>query len=207
MRSATGPVQLPETVERSRALIALPRKPLKPEIDPYQQGDLDSLCGLYAIVNAIRLLHNDLDDDAALALFRKLAKTLGRTLPNAVAPLYAGISLTLLEELLITARQEAERHYGIIVTIEPLVLRRRRPSLGEVWEALRDQLDGSRVAIVMLTGLKDHWTVAYNVSDTTIRLFDSGDRHTLHRTRCTLQTTRTRFRLHLKSLLLINCER
>ena len=39
---------------------------------PYRQGDLDGLCGVYSAVNAVRALCPEVDDDAAGCIFEAL---------------------------------------------------------------------------------------------------------------------------------------
>ena len=41
---------------------------------PYRQGQLDGLCGIYALVNALRLLCPRLDEEACEAVFCALIK-------------------------------------------------------------------------------------------------------------------------------------
>jgi hypothetical protein len=41
-------------------------------IAPYRQGQLDGLCGLYAIINAIRLATHDRTDEFGHGLWREL---------------------------------------------------------------------------------------------------------------------------------------
>jgi hypothetical protein len=200
---ALGSEFLVNEVDTSRSLIATTRTPPRPAIEPFQQGDLDGLCGVYAIINALRLLHPSLDRDAAHALFRKLIKTLGKTFRNPTKPVYDGICPTVLEDLLITARQQVRRHHSLEIVVKPLVLWRKRPTLADVWDAFREQLNGEQVAILVLSGVFEHWTVAYAASETTIRLFDSADRKVITRSRATLQITSTRHRLHPRSVLLI----
>ena len=43
-------------------------------MDPYCQGDLDGLCGLYAIINALCALCPEIDEDIALGMFGHLAR-------------------------------------------------------------------------------------------------------------------------------------
>jgi hypothetical protein len=40
-------------------------------MEPYKQGDLDGLCGIYSIINAVRLVHKGLTDDDCDELFQK----------------------------------------------------------------------------------------------------------------------------------------
>lgn len=44
------------------------------QIEPYCQGDLDGLCGLYAIINALCALCPEIDEELATTLFRHLAR-------------------------------------------------------------------------------------------------------------------------------------
>lgn len=186
-----------------RELVAVSPKLLRAPPLPYRQGDLDGLCGIYAVINAVRLLHPALDTDAAYALFHKLARTLDRTLDDPMRCVSDGIGRAELEDLLITAREQLARHHRIGIKVEALVLWRKRPTLDDLWEALRDKLDGPQVAILELSGVKEHWTVGYAASETTLRLFDSGERRLLARSRCTLQRTTTRHRLHVKGVMLV----
>ena len=43
---------------------------------PYRQGDLDGLCGVYSVVNAVRILCPELDQDGAEWLFAHLLQSL-----------------------------------------------------------------------------------------------------------------------------------
>ena len=45
---------------------------------PYRQGDLDGLCGVYSIVNAVRALCPELDQDGAEWLFAHLMQALSK---------------------------------------------------------------------------------------------------------------------------------
>src|SRR5258708_18798876 len=75
-----APVML-DRVRRDRRRMARPPTPL-------QQGDLDGLCGAYALVNAVtRLLHNrGFQREDANRLFQRLCRTLHRRqrMPQAV---------------------------------------------------------------------------------------------------------------------------
>ena len=45
---------------------------------PYRQGDLDGLCGIYAIINAVSFLCPEMDRETARDLFRVLNERLRR---------------------------------------------------------------------------------------------------------------------------------
>ena len=60
----------------------------RPARRPYRQGDLDGLCGVYSVVNAVRVLCPELDQEGAEWLFAHLLQSLnesGVDLPIAVA--------------------------------------------------------------------------------------------------------------------------
>jgi hypothetical protein len=48
------------------------------DIAPYRQGQLDGLCGLYAIINAIRLATHDRTDEFGHGVWRELLLALWR---------------------------------------------------------------------------------------------------------------------------------
>jgi hypothetical protein len=57
-------------------------------LKPYRQGRLDGLCGLYTLINALRLLCPKVDEDACervfCALIRARARQAARTPDRAV---------------------------------------------------------------------------------------------------------------------------
>ena len=54
------------------------------DISPYRQGQLDGLCGLYAIINAIRLATHDRTDEFGHEVWRDLLLALISEAENVV---------------------------------------------------------------------------------------------------------------------------
>ena len=151
-------------------------KPSPYRLKPFQQGQLDPLCGEYAIVNALRLLTRP--DD--------------------------GLDKVFWEDLFAYVLARADRMFGVRRILDegtpqwlckallPLVLKRFEAGAGVSVEALTlAQLGGGRqpvdpmhllqsaladrtaAALVLLGGDYDHWTVVRSVTTGVVWLFDS----------------------------------
>lgn len=146
---------------------------------PYEQGGLDSLCGVYSIVNAVRIV-NSLTNEDCSSLFGKIIEHLdeSRSLP---AVLTSGLSLQAIGSIFkdVIGNETIQRampfkHYP-------------NASLDEFWEGMRIFLaDGERKAILIgLGGIYDHWTVVSKITPKQIQLFDSDGLKKLNRVKCT----------------------
>ena len=165
-------------------------------IDPYCQGDLDGLCGLYAIVNALCALCPEIDEDMAFGLFGHLARHIQMQRIKEPLPIIAyGVGSTSLRLLLERAMRFVRKNLGVEIELTQLAMGRRNLDLRKLWQLLAKELDGEQVAILQIRGASQHWTVAYAATETTLRLIDSNERKVLVRSRCTLNETRSRFRL------------
>ena len=52
------------------------KTPAKRRIEPFAQGDLDGMCAIYTIINAVRALCPEMTTGASMALFRRLIRSL-----------------------------------------------------------------------------------------------------------------------------------
>lgn len=151
-------------------------KPAPYRFRPFCQGHLDPLCGVYAMINALRLLTRPGD----------------------------GLDLEFWEALFCYALARADRMFGVRRMLDdgtpqwlsrallPVVVRRFEtgtrievrvltlPELAEGqlqedhWDLLQRELDGQpAAALVLLGGAFHHWTVVRTVTTGTIWLFDS----------------------------------
>src|SRR3954470_1220749 len=98
-------------------------------IKPYRQGRLDGLCGLYALVNALRLLYPRLNEDACEAAFCALIRARTRQTASPLAVISAGLSRRELLQLLGPWRRFVRKELGIKLTVERLKMS-EEPSLG-----------------------------------------------------------------------------
>lgn len=159
-----------------------------PGLLPFQQGGLDSLCGLYSIVNAERIINHSSDDETQ-QLFDDLIHFLSRR--------------RLLSKLLIGGII----HTQMLMILDKVVGKQRissvevpwrgvpNPDLTTFWTSMQAFLDRTpgRAIILGLQGYHDHWTVIESITDKTILLYDSSLIKRLSRAHCTTTyTTNTR---------------
>lgn len=175
-----------QTGALSRSPTAAARK-----LKPFSQGDLDGLCGIYSVVNAIRLLCPEIRKEQSGELFGALIARLrkeGRP-PNEFVS--RGIEATELWRLVRTAQRFMKGEYSIRIVAKPLELHRHRRRYEEMWLALKAVLNDNGVVILGLSGLHGHWTVAYRASDKAMHFFDSDNLKLLFRSRCSLDDRKT----------------
>ncbi len=180
---------------------------------PLRQGDLDGLCGLYALINAAdyltiragkRLSHAD-----RLELFKGLATTLFERLNgqqdkrknhNGKSPpisfLWAGTSIKELPPMLIEIQRFLGERLGVrVARSQPLVGNHRPETLDQYWGRLQRCLtrrDGQAIAIVGYNwrtprGEEGHWTCVRGVTDRQMIRLDSLGGKVLRRSRLTMK--------------------
>jgi hypothetical protein len=149
-------------------------------LPPFQQGGLDSLCGLYSIINAERFINHSKDDETQ-RLFDDLIHFLARR--------------KLLSKLLIGGIIHTE----MLLILEKVVGKQRianvyvpwrgvpNPDLTTFWKSIQFFLDGTprRAIILGLKGYHDHWTVIESITNRSIKLYDSALIQRLARSSCT----------------------
>ncbi len=142
---------------------------LNPSISPLQQGDLDQLCGVYAIINALRLAAGP----------TRIEKRVEKDL------LFRGVRLLLEREILGSTLRHGMGTKKFIKLSRAMVkkashlteLKFRIKTFCEVEataeEFLREELLADRPVCARITGSIDHYTVLSGISQTTLDLFDS----------------------------------
>lgn len=149
-------------------------------LPPFQQGGLDSLCGLYSVVNAERFINHSSDEETQ-QLFDGLIYYLSRR--------------GLLSKFLIGGIL----HHQMLMILNNVVGKKRisnvevpwrgvpNPDLTTFWRSMQSFLDGTpgRSIILGLEGYHDHWTVIESITNRSIMLYDSALIKRLPRWRCT----------------------
>ncbi len=148
-------------------------------LPPFQQGGLDSLCGLYSIVNAERFINHSSDDEAQ-QLFDNLIHFLSRK--RLLSKLLIG-GIIHKQMLMILDQVIGERIQSREVPWRGMP----NPDLDTFWKSMQDFLDGrsGRAIILGLQGFHDHWTVIETITDKSILLYDSALIKRLPRSHCT----------------------
>jgi hypothetical protein len=150
------------------------------KLPPFQQGGLDSLCGLYSIVNAERIINHSSNEETQ-QLFNDLILYLSKR--------------RLLRKFLIGGII----HTQMLAILDKVVGKKRisdvnvpwrgvtNPDLTTFWKSMQDFLDGTpgRAVILGLNGYHDHWTVIESITSRSILLYDSALIKRLPRSACT----------------------
>ena len=141
---------------------------MKPTITPFSQGDLDCLCGLYAIINTVHYLRGPLGIDHATGLASSLTRELA---------VCDGLEDVMAEGML----QQRLVKLMASPVIAKFSLRRYKPfhrrsdvALDEFWQTIATWTANNGVVIM---GDAWHWTLVRAVSGDRLYLFDSSHRH------------------------------
>ena len=171
---------------------------------PFQQGSLDALCGVYAIVNAVSYLCPALDGDEARALFARLLRKIGRVRRKALKSLRDGLTLAQVRRLLKAARKRVERRFNVRLRVQRIRHKvRDAPQLSSLWRELRRRLGSGSVAIIGIGGLEAHWSVAIRAGRAWLKLIDSDGLAALKRSSCAVVPCTRRFVLDPNEILII----
>ena len=171
---------------------------------PYQQGELDGLCGVYSVINAVRLLCPELTGSDAEYLFDRIVQSLDGAVANPTACIVGGVGLRLVRCLLKEIAAELAAEYDVTLRVRRLPRNvRQSRSISVVWQELTDTLSPTCVAIIGIYGRRSHWTVAQSAAEARLQLFDSCKMRTLRRSDCTVGRTSSRTGLSIPSVVLI----
>ena len=148
----------------------------KRELKPLVQGDLDSLCGLYAVINAVRLtVYPDhiLTPSTVRHLFehglgvlsnkRRLKQTVAHGVENAVWLLMCRAVIA-----------EAATLIGCRISIAQLVGADRPWMTRDVVRNIKKAVNEERPVLICLEGRLNHWSVIAGITATRLILFDSA---------------------------------
>lgn len=152
---------------------------------PFQQGELDGLCGLYAIVNALQLIistprHDEFWEGifAALTAATELRVGMGHAI-------IAGISRKALRQILDDLRDHLRHEHSIDLTIKtPLAGRKRRRSRRAQLACLRRNVQNEHAGVIIGLNYPDkHWSVLREMAVSEHRLADSCEWQQRRKTR------------------------
>ncbi|MHB8790154.1 MAG: hypothetical protein ACYDBT_09765 [Desulfobulbaceae bacterium] len=149
---------------------------------PFQQGDLDGLCGIYAAINAAKLLSGKIGMNQGQEILMECIAVIQRKKPT-IEFITEGTGILGINRVL---REVICPQYK---------LQNTRPFKGqsgvtvdEFWSRLSELLHGPNpsTAIISYENWKhSHWTVAREITTKQILLFDSWHRKQINRKYCT----------------------
>lgn len=158
------------------------RKPIKPKI----QGDLDGLCGVYSVINAMRAVCKRKHVDKE-RLFKHLLHTLEKDTSIKDAML-TGTYKSHIDHMLKAATTYIGKKHGSKIAVQPLFKRKTKLRLGDYWKTVQAFLNESNRGCILIgyRGKHDHWTVVHDVTDDALKLLDSGGSKRIRRSSCQL---------------------
>lgn len=178
-------------------------------LEPVLQGELDGLCGVWSIINAIRLVAAP-----QVVLSRQQTRTL-----FAAAASFLDENDALVQAVTRTVKKELwprlARHlveHGTSVAGVPLILEqplaRQHKARRAALAAIELMILEAEVPVVRVTGELSHYTVICGYSPASLRLFDSYELHHLRKSACAVKpATGARHRLHVETMLVFSLSR
>jgi hypothetical protein len=148
---------------------------------PFQQGQLDGLCGVYAMVNAVSILCGPLTTRQAQALFSKILQFL-ETRGSLASYCSQGIVLNDIAAIL---NQVICQQYPI-TRFKPFHHQPRvdKRQYLQALDAFLQQPDG--VIFTGINGTYNHWTLIHRITDKTLHTYDSDQLHYLLLSSCSM---------------------
>lgn len=145
-------------------------------MNEFKQGYLDSLCGIYSIVNADKLINKSSENESQI-LFNRIVDYLH--------------DIGILRDILIEGVDQKtmkEIIFNVALDRFPLHKTNKRGiiSIREWWNYSQSFVDGhdTRAIILSLGGRISHLTTIYRMTNRRIFLFDSGISSILNRADC-----------------------
>lgn len=145
----------------------------------FQQGELDYLCGVYAVINSSRAAaghYRHLSSTDCRELFAALLLELEQTNNLATATAY-GMGGRQISRLLKAADRWLLDWYGIHLSFKKPFHTRRTVETAAFLGTCRHHLEGlGSSTILRLSGRSEHWTVLSGMTDRRLLLIDSNRR-------------------------------
>lgn len=156
---------------------------MAPRTLKYDQGDLDGLCGIYAVVNALNHL---LQNRSESALSESLFEAVLRAIPRRMYPevLFEGLDVEDLQKIARAAVRHLDQEWNIQVEVTRPFLRRRfkdQLSFLDELETVVGERPCSTVIGIDWNGVEGHWTVLKEIRSDEMRLIDSAGTKVLKR--------------------------
>ena len=150
---------------------------------PDQQGHLRSLCGIYAVINAMNLVY-PLKRQERVSLFKHLITTLRRD-EYVVMALLSGTYKRHMSLMLAAAAGHMFRQQNTPVTVSPLFRSGKDVTIERYFHKLEEFLQQkNRAVIINLMGRLNHWSCVREVTKTSLLLEDSYGYHFVRKSTC-----------------------
>lgn len=146
---------------------------------PFAQGWLDSLCSVYGIVNAYRILYNATESESQ-ELFNSIITYLSKK--------------RMLRDTIINGtpyKRMVKIMNDVIGETIPIKESNKKniTTVNDWWNISTDFMNSGekRVIILSVNGKQDHDTVVKTITDKAMLLFDSGGMKTIRKSQCKIK--------------------
>jgi hypothetical protein len=178
------------------------------QLTPSWQGQYDSFCSIYAIINGLRLVLAPiapLSDDQCERLFRFGVRLLAER-DELVACAQDGLELPSYQIVAHAMANHVGQHSSAIIVVEQLFPSDEGVQLVDMVDAVRTAIDRQCVVLASLAGTYDHYTVICGYSPARLRLFDSYGYAWINIAACDAATPNAtaRHRIDASSLLIFS---
>jgi len=156
---------------------------------PYIQGYLDGLCGVYSLINAMRIVLN-LSQKESAELFKRIIKCMEER--------------RRISSFVVNGLCPVDIQYALRMVIEPKYpitwsrpyLRRRNLKINSYWQEMLEFInEDDHRAVIMTIHIKQwcHWSVVHGISERQLRFFDSAAlAKRVNRNRCAIRRSTTK---------------
>lgn len=175
-------------------------------VEPLAQGDTDGLCGLYCLINAIRIVmapYRELRREEVRALFTAGVGFLTRqgSLPEAVHSCIRERDWPKVATSIGVAAQD--------IIERPIVVEQaklsRRVSSADTFRSLEQMIISGKAPCVFVRGKSRHYTVISGYTPLSFKLFDSFGYHRVLRRSCgTAGSASSLHRFHIQSIVAVS---
>jgi len=153
-------------------------------VAPHRQGDLDGLCGIYSVVNALNHLFAI---RPAPGFSQHMFETVARAIPSKFYPdvLWDGMDVDLLTRIAKRAAATLKEEIDFDIKVATPFSRRRFKSRDDYLDAVEHELNKSFSVFIVFVdwpnrqGGGSHWTVLKKVCPDYLTLFDSSGQRKL----------------------------
>ena len=176
-------------------------------VQPICQGDYDGLCGLYCILNAIRLVaapYRILNHKESQTLFVTGVRFLDTAgiLPKAVC---WSIEKRRWHRLADVMRREARRSLGLTLHFDNPFANGQGVATAEALEAIERMIGQHKAIMVFVRGAYRHYTVIAGYTPESFKLFDSYGYRWIRKACCTTDPDeKARHQLHIESMIVVS---
>jgi hypothetical protein len=164
-------------------------------LEPLKQADLVLLCGLFSVLNAVRLAlyPRELDRRQLRTLFRVGIAHLAST-RSLKSTLEAGLDERRWYRLARGVLNDVTEQHGVNLRCEPILADCQRKDSEGAFATLERHLLAGNPILIGLWGVHQHYSVLSGISAARLTLFDSTGLHWIRRDRCSFMHSGQRLR-------------